>query len=987
MTDQRETLSLTAFNVRGIHRKENEIRKLADQTHILGICETWMRPKETNQMKMLNEVASTIQEKPTTRGYGGVALMIHPLIRYTLITKAAERTHQYITIRTGDVHITILYMAPANAKETDRKIWEEVTSIAKGKAIIMGDINARHTDWDRKTNLRGARIKKWASEQGWKVTAPKEHTCTTRMGSSTPDLVLHRAIDITDITVPEGQWEQISDHRPIKMWIPKKYQLQNSVGKIAHRLRKNPTIQRKAQDIYKAELPKHIERINRCSSVHELEETYNSFKETILRPWKNARGRTPHRFKPFWNRTLDEKAKMRSKLYAKAKKTGREEDWAKHNSIDKEIKRGVKRIKAQRQKTLLNTIELGHPSQKMAIASKLIRKASVETKSTHTTPLPPHKFTEHMKTSEKDTYTPEHIPLEKIDSFERNIRMAITEGPAGKAEGKDELFVEAFKICPEHIAPILARYWEKCNKLQYMLQDWQTAILIPIFKKGDVLDPGNYRPIAILSHARKTIEKAIAKEIQSVYQFNNLQLGFQEHTGVETAIIRHIAQVDKMKISAILDLKGAYDSVPRKRLMDIVKQRLPKKLHGTIAMTLRPLKITTKDDKTNTTATITKGVPQGSPLSPTLFNIYMDSLPERLKKEMEEEVTTQLGKPWSASLFADDVKLQAESPKIMKKLLLAADDWANVNSMKWAPHKCTIVQPSHTQSGEPYQLANNEIKTAESATYLGVDASWTGIKPNHLQRRIILAEVRGKQITEQGITHKRISSTMMKTLLQTYVTPLAMYAIHLTPIDEKTKRMWQSLEAQIIQTTLGTFKERKRVRYREILGMLSLEEIIAIRLGGLENRIKSRAKHRKHDMEARMDITRLKDTRRKNNAPKNNSTKEIIRERKDKEKGKVTRLPESNKLAPPPTLGIPNLETRTKAVRWYSGEMMWNITRKNNTRDRHVQRMISSLTHQMTKKKLNKTEINEVTKALNKAQDAAQPSTSHNVSRTNNTVR
>ena len=64
------------------------------------------------------------------------------------------------------------------------------------------------------------------------------------------------------------------------------------------------------------------------------------------------------------------------------------------------------------------------------------------------------------------------------------------------------------------------------------------------------------------------ISRAIGASIRKEYKFRAAQLGFQEHTGTETAIHRHSANlIAKPRYTAVLDLKDAYGSVPRDLLM------------------------------------------------------------------------------------------------------------------------------------------------------------------------------------------------------------------------------------------------------------------------------------------------------------------------------------------------------------------------------------------------------------------------------------
>lgn len=116
---------------------------------------------------------------------------------------------------------------------------------------------------------------------------------------------------------------------------------------------------------------------------------------------------------------------------------------------------------------------------------------------------------------------------------------------------------------------------------------------MPIYKKGDIENPENHRPIALLSHARKAVEGGIYIKIRKQYTFSDTQLGFQIETGTETEIVRQVAEAETKPNTAILDLKGAYGAVTRDKLMDVIRGRLPEWLARIIAMTLQELIVTT----------------------------------------------------------------------------------------------------------------------------------------------------------------------------------------------------------------------------------------------------------------------------------------------------------------------------------------------------------------------------------------------------------
>lgn len=80
---------------------------------------------------------------------------------------------------------------------------------------------------------------------------------------------------------------------------------------------------------------------------------------------------------------------------------------------------------------------------------------------------------------------------------------------------------------------------------------------------------------------------------------------------------------------AILDLKAAYPSLPRDKLVEILRNLALAHLVAMVGQFLTVDLIRTVGNKSEW-AELDVGVPQGSPLSPLLFNVYIGSLVESL---------------------------------------------------------------------------------------------------------------------------------------------------------------------------------------------------------------------------------------------------------------------------------------------------------------------------------------------------------------------
>ena len=80
------------------------------------------------------------------------------------------------------------------------------------------------------------------------------------------------------------------------------------------------------------------------------------------------------------------------------------------------------------------------------------------------------------------------------------------------------------------------------NKLKY-------AKIIPIYKDDDKEEPGNYRPISLLSNVNKIYEKLMYNRIISFMQKNNtlysMQYGFREKHSTQHALLDTISKIKK----------------------------------------------------------------------------------------------------------------------------------------------------------------------------------------------------------------------------------------------------------------------------------------------------------------------------------------------------------------------------------------------------------------------------------------------------------
>lgn len=301
MTDSRNGARLGIFNVRGLKKRLHEVDELATEAAVLGICETWARVDDDPITEILDVSASAPPVINLNRGYGGVGVIINPLLQYDVRDKYVTSTVQSVTVKVSGTTIPVIYISPRATAEEELRALDRLHKLAGTRAVIMGDLNARHTSWDTQSNARGRRIARWARQKLWHICGPEQPSFRSPRGSSAPDIFIVKGTNTYMTTTRSDMDMTGSDHFPVEIIIQIHHDEgeKEVTGHTPRKQRQNPRLLLKAQEHYAQNLPGCLKQATETTTSTDLEEAYRRFKETILNPWETARKGKPNRFKPW----------------------------------------------------------------------------------------------------------------------------------------------------------------------------------------------------------------------------------------------------------------------------------------------------------------------------------------------------------------------------------------------------------------------------------------------------------------------------------------------------------------------------------------------------------------------------------------------------------------------------------------------------------------------------------------------------------------
>ena len=308
-----------------------------------------------------------------------------------------------------------------------------------------------------------------------------------------------------------------------------------------------------------------------------------------------------------------------------------------------------------------------------------------------------------------------HSPLPDItwESFRNTLKRS----KPNKAGGRDFTNNYTLHICPP---PVQQFIWRVCNHYlhQPLPQKWLKANIILLFKKGDVTNPVNYRPIALLNSVYKIIATHANRELLAAAIEHSIihpiQFGGLPNRRCEDHICNLLSTFRESvgSYSLYIDFNKAFNSVPHTTLFRVLSRlNFPTHLVNLIQSLYRaPRDFPVVSGHTHSSHLQTRGVRQGCPMSPILFCLYLNVLLFALPSHV---TATPTPPHESGHAFVDDLLYGSEDGDRIQQILNFFDTVAREWGLDFNLSKTEIhamgTPPSRTftfLSGTPLSTTN-----------------------------------------------------------------------------------------------------------------------------------------------------------------------------------------------------------------------------------------------------------------------------------------
>lgn len=704
----------------------------------------------------------------------------------------------HVRIDLGRWHIICTYISPNIAFQEFKEITDEAFNEAAKyprRAMVLGDINSKSREWGAsQADRRGEYVEEWMAQLELRAANTGEPTFRRGMSLSHIDVTLAPDNGIVNWRIAHENPFTHHGHIYVKLGT-------NVAKRTATRSERRINLGRLKEELGK----------RRSLSVDEGPmDVYQKMKEATEAATEGKEDGGGRGVPYWWNQEIEDKRDECNRLRRRATRHRVRESVGEQipelsedrlKSSKRELKRCIRRAKKRCWLKLIGELDVDIWGQGYKIATKQLRGGG-----------PPHQLTEKKRAQILEALFPcgvknwtgrteGEIPGRELEVEE--IEAALSETKAGKAPGEDGITAEALREMFTQVPEWFQKMYGDLLRDQIFPGEWKAARAVLLPKKGkDLTLPSSYRPLCLLSVVGKVYERIILNrltdEIEERKVLSPRQHGFRKERSTTTAILevmKGVTEASGWTALVLLDVRNAFNSASWRRIVEATEHS---GVSGYLVNIIRDYFGNRRVSSGKIRRQYTAGVPQGSVLGPTLWNLMYDGV---------------LRLPYAAGVlptaYADDLALvvQGEDEENLKRGVRDATRmvgrWLEGRELKIAPEKTEILILKGTRKLDVvFDVLGVAVAARKEVVYLGVTLrrgpSFTGhiegiIKkaeeraaalrsilpnvggPHYLKRRLLAAVVHGtvlyaapawRSALKQEKERQRIISTQRRALLR-----------------------------------------------------------------------------------------------------------------------------------------------------------------------------------------------------------------------------
>ena len=674
--------TITHQNINGLRTNTAEKVHVLKQAYIISIQDTRLKlGQDMLETLFPDHITHEIKHDQNT----GIAILVHKSIRHTLISKFNQEGHKAITIKItdnkifhSDLFITSYFVPPHNSRHRSLLNTDLIREAMNHKhALITGDFNARHMDIGcRGTNLHGKKLHKLMLDTDYTIlndTSEATFIHTAHNFTDCLDYAIATKHLLPFITACHTTTDTGSDHLPLTTMLQRQKSnlpQQNKEHTLNYKQTNWASFTEQLRNSTEATITAKI------TTKQDLEQQADLLIQTTQAALlaNTPRYRAANHSHPRLPSATLRLIKTRRTLKKLQLTENSDQLRTEINELNKAIKQSIRTTKQKIEQDKTDIIKQGprHSRFWPTLKSLTNPTSRFQTSIKHngqtiTTPLDKAEaFTEHYRTLFTETQEPStqenfhklitsqlpSMDLTSVRNAEHPLTKLITMAELtqtlkttsnNSAPGPDRITYEVIKHFPSNTLHKLMNIYNAVLDTAHIPLSFKSSILTLIPKPHkDHSKLTSYRPITLTSTLGKLLEKIIARRLNSYATqkqiIKNFQTGFRpQHDAAENTI--HLIQTtiqafnqNKCKLLISVDLQQAFDRTWHTGALHTILQctdfHFTKIIHSFLSN--RRINIRIENTLAPNTIEPSRGVPQGSPLSPILFNIFLSTAPSAL---------------------------------------------------------------------------------------------------------------------------------------------------------------------------------------------------------------------------------------------------------------------------------------------------------------------------------------------------------------------